>query len=578
MTDLDLWDPTNPIWGPQPWPEWFPGFREHQKAAIAAVYDYFMRGANVVILNAPTGAGKTVIAEAVRRLLDVRSTVYVANTKGLQDQFKHDFPYAQVLKGRNNYPTLNFPEAFKDKRPMYHISAADCAIIGHGACQQCDDIAACPYHIARARALESRLCVTNTSYLLTEANGPGSFSRKDQFVVIDECDTLESVVMGNVETNISERMQKRLNLEPPKVKGADAKSNDWEEWCTGLALPAVRRERKLLEKQYGHMSEVSGAFIWNEDVPTRVVREHKAIDNLERRLRNLLSDLERDNAVYDGYNRGEVLFKPVKVDPYGPSEVWKHAQRWLLMSATVIDPQEIVESLGIDLAGLHWDVVNVPSTFDAANRPIFVAPVADMTFKNKDTAWPQMAEGVSRVLAKHPDERVLIHTVSYALAEYLKTHVVIGNGEKRVGFARKRTLLTYGDSFGREDVLNRFRKTPGAVLFAPSMDRGVDLPEDDCRVVIVCKVPYPNTADKQVNARMYSRGGQLWYSVQTVRSLVQMTGRGVRSASDTCTMYILDAQFKSNVWSKSRRLLPKWWVESLDWTGGGILHEAQEVS
>lgn len=56
----------------------------------------------------------------------------------------------------------------------------------------------------------------------------------------------------------------------------------------------------------------------------------------------------------------------------------------------------------------------------------------------------------------------------------------------------------------------------------------------------------------------------MWYAVQAIRTMVQMTGRGVRSADDWAVSYILDSQFMSNIWGKRRQLLPSWWVEALD--------------
>ena len=101
-------------------------------------------------------------------------------------------------------------------------------------------------------------------------------------------------------------------------------------------------------------------------------------------------------------------------------------------------------------------------------------------------------------------------------------------------------------------------------MFAPSLDRGFDFKGDEARVVIVAKVPYPFLGDQQVSARLHTRGGQQWYVVNTVRSLIQMTGRGVRSETDWCVTYILDSTFLQKLWKNDKRLLPKWWREAVD--------------
>jgi Rad3-related DNA helicase len=111
-------------------------------------------------------------------------------------------------------------------------------------------------------------------------------------------------------------------------------------------------------------------------------------------------------------------------------------------------------------------------------------------------------------------------------------------------------------------VLDKFLSIEDAVLLAPSFERGIDLPEEDCQVIIIAKVPYPYLGDKQISARMRTRGGQTWYAVQTIRSIAQMTGRGMRSAGDWCDTYVLDAQFR-RIYKDHKRLFPKWWRESL---------------
>ena len=145
-----------------------------------------------------------------------------------------------------------------------------------------------------------------------------------------------------------------------------------------------------------------------------------------------------------------------------------------------------------------------------------------------------------------------MHTVPYDLTLFVKD-VVKKSGRK---------VYSYNQSLGRERALDQFKRSKGGVLVAPSMDRGVDLPDDLCRVVVIAKVPFPYLGDRQVSARLHARGGQTWYTVQTIRSIVQMTGRATRHKDDWSVSYILDSQFERNVWAKGRQLFPQWWVES----------------
>jgi Rad3-related DNA helicase len=125
-----------------------------------------------------------------------------------------------------------------------------------------------------------------------------------------------------------------------------------------------------------------------------------------------------------------------------------------------------------------------------------------------------------------------------------------------------RELHAYLSAKDRDDAVQAF-KARGGVLLAPSLDRGIDLPDGLCRVVVVCKLPYPSLGDRRVSARLHRPGGQLWYSAQVARSLVQMTGRGVRHEGDWCVAWVLDRQFPVFYRKWGRKLLPAWWVGAI---------------
>jgi Rad3-related DNA helicase len=186
-----------------------------------------------------------------------------------------------------------------------------------------------------------------------------------------------------------------------------------------------------------------------------------------------------------------------------------------------------------------------------------------MAFTKLDESKPLMARAVYGVIKRHPDERILIHCVSYSLASYLhKTVLNLAANDSSRGHVR--LLLTYTNSTEKESVLTSYKVNEGSVLFAPSMDRGIDLPDDLCRVQVIAKVPYPNTSDKRINVRLHSPGGQNWYTMHTIRTIVQMAGRAVRHREDYAVTYILDSQFGENIWRNNSRMFPKYFKDALN--------------
>ena len=99
-------------------------------------------------------------------------------------------------------------------------------------------------------------------------------------------------------------------------------------------------------------------------------------------------------------------------------------------------------------------------------------------------------------------------------------------------------------------------------MLSPSFTRGVDLPDDKCRCIIIAKVPFPYLGDPQIAKRVKEPNGNWWYSLQAVQAMIQMTGRGVRHEKDYCTTYILDKQF-SRLRGRMLKVFPKWWLEAI---------------
>ena len=98
------------------------------------------------------------------------------------------------------------------------------------------------------------------------------------------------------------------------------------------------------------------------------------------------------------------------------------------------------------------------------------------------------------------------------------------------------------------------------VLISPSLTEGIDLKDDLSRFCIICKVPYPSIADEWTKQRI--KLDQSWYNVKTAETLIQMTGRSIRSQTDHAETYILDSNFLEFA-GRNPDLFPTWWQESV---------------
>src|SRR5215469_7943512 len=79
----------------------FAALRERQSYVLKEIDAAFASGYRQIILEAPTGFGKSAVAITVALTL---GTSYICtSTKDLQTQYSRDFPFLKVAKGKNNF-------------------------------------------------------------------------------------------------------------------------------------------------------------------------------------------------------------------------------------------------------------------------------------------------------------------------------------------------------------------------------------------------------------------------------------------------------------------------------------------
>jgi ATP-dependent DNA helicase DinG len=511
------------------YPEWAREFRTEQIYAAERIVEAYRSGTRLVLLDGPTGVGKSLIPEIVRRKMGFKDSLYVVSGLDLQDQLGRDFEYMVDLRGRDNYPTAAYPREFH-MEGMNRISCADCTYYQKTGCHFCPDKASCPYEQAVRVAMAEPQVVMNSSYFLTEANYVGKFSGRT-FVTVDEADLMDQQLMRHTEIRVTRKLQRELCITAPRYS---TKVESWEEWYIdtmaklGMWVETQRRE-DMLEPD-----------------------EVKLYNRCRRLWMQLLDAGGLDDLwTYVGESDDEIVFRPVEPSPWGKAKLFDHGRYWLLMSATLLSGDVMAEQLGWD-ADLPYEVIYLPSPFPKENRPIRFAPVADMGYKKRADELPRMIEGVRKVCELHGHERVMVHTHTY-------------DNAKRLSDIRPGHTYTYLSARDRSRTLEDYKRDPIGVLVAASMERGIDLPDDLCRAVVITQLPFPYEGDKQIKKRIYGTGakGYKWRLMETMRSIVQMSGRGVRHASDYCVTWVLDSRAPGFVDQCTRQgIAPKWWSEA----------------
>ncbi len=501
----------------------------------------------VYLLDVPTGVGKTVIAVGVHRLSE-KKCIFITRTKQLQSQVEEDFPgIVKVVRGRENYPCLKHPDDFHPGDSSSY-TAANCTDSKNRHCEFKDK---CLYLLAKEEALVSPLAVLNASYYLTEINGingPGKFSGVE-LLVVDEVDSLEDELMNYIQFSVSEKQLGRLGI--PLPHNPD-ELQAWLAWAEMIGREIGDRRRQL----QGQL-----VLIPEDKWQAPQLAKQKEADRLEsfgRRVAFFVREFD-DTWVFYSQRDEETgerkwVFKPIFISKYASRFLWRHADRVLGMSATIFDPY--IAKAALELGEGHYKRLSSP--FPVKHRPIFYSPAANLTKGTMDTERPKLLSAVQVLINRYPNDKILIHTVSYLLRDFLVKNLEQGR------------LITH-TKWNREDKLEEFKNShEPLVMLSPSFDRGVDLPQEKCRYIIICKVPYLYKGDPQIRGRMKAPGGQKWYLLKAAQTLVQMSGRAVRSVDDYCDTYILDRQF-DRLFSQMKHMkiatgdpiLPQWWIDAV---------------
>jgi len=552
MTPRKLMDlPPIALWKPSDFgfdPIRFPAYRPNQLQAFLAILSTV---AKYILLQGPTGCGKSLIAATLQRIFE-QQLVYTCTTTLLQDQVLRDFsdclvdrePFGVTLKGRSNYRTRLKPfpawnasicqQSSEDRRHC----AWCCENPDSTKKSNCGGEGRCPYRLAKQAALDSPFPILNTSYFLNASEYAGIFT-KIPWLVLDEGDTGEDALMDFMSLTFTEEWVKRLEVGLPEKKTVE---EAWVRWVKEEAYPKALMQLRAIDVQLGFKGDAWGLR------ETELAKDQQWLQRAVRKMDFFLQSVASRNWVW---LPDTLSFKPIRVGQYGQRYIFDKAERVVIMSATLLSPDQVCADLGIPRDGVAW--IDLDSDFPARRRPVYYTPVVALTHKTEEEALPQILAEVDRIIEEHKGEKGVIHTVSYSRAAYLMRNS-----------RHQARLFSYGAAASRNKALDHFKKSEDdLVLVASSMDRGVDLPNELCRFQIICKVPWPNKGDRQVAARLYSGlQGQRWYAVKTVRSIIQMAGRGMRHEDDWCRTYILDAQF-GPLWAQWRPLFPKWFQEAV---------------
>ncbi len=155
------------------------------------------------------------------------------------------------------------------------------------------------------------------------------------------------------------------------------------------------------------------------------------------------------------------------------------------------------------------------------------------------------------------DEIIKLLTITNGRAFVLSTSFYSMNALYELVSSRVNFPCFVQGSMSKAGILEKFRETPNAVLFATSSFwQGVDVRGDQLSCVIIDKLPFAVPSDPVVAARtkyIDENGGKSFfeYSVpNAIITLKQGIGRLIRSKTDTGVIALLDSRLRTKGYGK----------------------------
>lgn len=540
--------------------------RPQQKIAIEKIAKAYAAGKRVVVLEMPTGGGKSLVCKTVANAAVSRGgTHFLTSQKVLQDQYERDFPAPdiEVLKGRGNYPCSH------EEGEGASCDDAPCTSRKKGILPECVNVdfdlgrdgspvaravslslkpheQLCPYWKQLQKCYLNPITLFNFSSFLFQQR-IGRFPKRE-LMILDEAHNCEGQLMNFVSLELTEWALSIVNV---KIERDIQSKEQFAEWL---------RETDLLRK-------IDKAIKGSEDADDEFADELDkvqldAMKELQGKIATFLQFLERTEWVLEvveyekrGAPAKKIVARPLYAKAFAQDLLFSHAERVLCMSATILDVSVWAENLG-----LHKDEVELiqsPCDFPVENRPINLDYCGNMGYKYfsarqnpQAPTRPKFSAKVAAILGNHEGQRGIIHCHSFELARCLLEDI----GSKR--------FLFQDDFQGRKDeMLAEHARRKDSVIVAPAMHEGVDLKDDLARFQIIAKVPWPSLGDKVIKER--ANRDDRYYAWLTALKIVQSYGRSVRSREDWATTYIVDQGFDAFVARHGKTMLPKWFMEAV---------------
>jgi len=591
--------------------------RPGQLEMANAVNDAFENHHHAVV-EAGTGTGKT-LAYLLPAICSGRRVVISTATKSLQEQlYQKDVPFLQkhfapnlkvaVMKGRSNFLCLSKMAALADQPMLKGMEEVDAfrqirdwskltetgdrveltflpddselwsrIDARRDTCtgKKCPQFEQCFLTAMQARAREADIIIVNHHLffadLALKQDDFGSILPEYSAVVFDEAHEMEDVASDYFGQQISnyrfeelardadQSMRLTRNATPSLLRRTQRIREKSRAFFEAFPprdgrFPFTHREREAFIEQnreaydalHNALKGMETEFAAMTPKPEELIRIARRSFEIRQELA-FLFESDEHNFVYWFERRNKGVFlaaTPIDVSQILRERLFEAFDTVILTSATLTVAggfDFIRQRMGLDAA----KECSVPPEFDYERQALLYLPQRMPDVRDAGFA------------AKAADEIVTLLELSQGRAFCLFTsYSQMNDLFERVGNRLDFPLLLQGTA-PRSVLLERFKTTPNAVLFATSSFwQGVDVPGDQLSCVIVDRLPFAVPSDPIVAARvraLQEEGRNPFAEFQVpeaVLALKQGFGRLIRTKTDRGVLALLDTRIQRMPYGK----------------------------
>ncbi len=504
--------------------------RPYQKEIICEAVEAFQTGKKCIIVAAPTGFGKSYVNATFS---SATQSFYTTPQLALIDQIMRDSSLRSLfveIKGRQNYQCYH--------QPRRSVNMGKCMTENY-ACKE--RYRYCPYWKKKKEALSAQSVLSSFAYLVAEGQTEGmseTYLGKRDLLILDEAHNIEEQGLNHVSVRVTPftipyEIYKQILPELRKIESESQLKKFLQKFEEHLQKILMQAER---------ITETTGLSVEQAEDKERIERYLENYHLYEASKSEWVWQLEND----------QLILKPIFAKEFMRELIWKRADYYIISSATILDPKEYSELIGLrdQLREDEICLLQVPSTFPVQNRPILDEVVGPLSSQEWNNNKQKALRSVEEILRKERGN-VAIHCHSYKHQQWLA---------QNISEELKPRLIIHSNR-DREQKLNEWMQSRGKVFVSVAFNEGQDWKYDVCDAQILLKVPFPYLGDKRVERRL-DLGHYQWYRNYAMSEVIQAYGRAIRAEDDEARFYVVDGSFIKLI-RDCWHVMPDWFKEAL---------------